>query len=431
MQQETTKRLFKGQLATGCAALALSFAVAAVIWPAWSLTVKSLYTAVAAPGLAAADPKSAGNLVGAVARGTFFWMVINTWIWFTIVLGNYGKTALTTKQPWAGIYYTLIAWSVGVAAFLALISFLGIWWHPFSLAIMFTPQSPEEVHLAFEAWEASNFYALAVIIAQIPMVSLLQKWPFAGKAEKPVDGFGALAMGTALTWIVWMALIVPSFMKLAIGEHQIVTAPFGSWPAFAAFCQAYVIFAIMPVEGAELYPMRLFAKKQPFMGLIGFGIALAAGFAMPAAIKAVVAPLDLLPGAPLDVVAASLELSVIVFMLAWHHLFDDYPNATLIPNTAARVCSRVAIWFGGGTVYGLIWIKSFKLIPYGANDLGLGVPPLGVLAGQFALLMTLLFLNTFFDKWPLVRKVKEPATSAATEASASAGASPGFEAMAK
>lgn len=410
MEQYTVKKIFKSQLGTGFAALALSFVVAALLWPIWSLTIKAIYVSLAGPGLGTADPKQAGQLVGAVARGTFFWMVINTWIWLTLVMGNYGKTTLTTRQPWTGIYYTLLGWLLGVGAFLALISFLGIWWKPFSLAIMFTPRTAEDVQLAFEAWEAANFYALSVIIAQIPLVSLLQKWPFAGKAEKPVDSFGVLAMGIAVTWIVWMAMIVPSWMKLAIGEHQIVAPPFGNWPAFAAFCQAYVIFAIMPVEGGELYPMKLLAKKQPLMGIIGFAIAIAAGFIMPALLRSVVAPLNLVAGAPLDVVVASLELSVIVFMLAWHHLFDDYPSATLVPNTALRVCSRIAIWFGGGTVYGVIWLKTFKLIPYGANDLGMGVPALGVLAGQFALLMTALFLNTFFDKWPLVRRVTEPAT---------------------
>ena len=405
MEHYTVKRTFASQLGTGFAALALSFAVAAVIWPVWSLSVKSIYLALAGPAVTTADPKLAGQLVGSVARGTFFWTVICSWIWLTLVLGNYGKTSLTARQPWSGIWYTLVAWLAGAGAFLVLISFLGIWWRPFSLAIMFTPHSPAEIQLAFEAWESSNFYALAVIIAQIPLVSLLQKWPFAGKAEKPVDSFGVLAMGTAVTWITWMALIVPSWMKLAIGEHQIVTAPFGNWPAFAAFCQAYVIFAIRPVEGGELYPMKLLAKKQPYMGIAGFIIALAAGFIMPPILRAIIAPLNLVTGPPLDVVVSSLELSIIVFMLAWHHLFDDYPSPALVANQAARVCCRIAIWFGGGTVYGVLWVKVYKLIPYGANDLGMGVPALGILAGQFALLMTLLCLNTFFDKWPLVRKV--------------------------
>jgi hypothetical protein len=252
--------------------------------------------------------------------------------------------------------------------------------------------------------EAANFYALAVILAQIPFVSLLQKWPFAGTSKQPTESFGVLSFSTAVTWIVWMALIVPSFMKLSIGEHQIVTQPFGSWPACVAFCQAFIIFSIMPAEGGEHYPMKLFAKKQPLMGIIGLVIALAAGFIMPAIIKSIVSPLNLVPGTPPDVIVASLELSVIVFMLAWHHLFDDYPSAKLIPNTALRVLTRVAIWFIGGGVYGVLWLKTFKILPIGANDLGMGFPTMGILAGQFALLMTILYFNTFFDKWPFVRK---------------------------
>jgi AAT family amino acid transporter len=228
--------------------------------------------------------------------------------------------------------------------------------------------------------------------------------PFAGTSKQPTESFGVLAFSTAVTWIVWMALIVPSFMKLSIGEHLIVAQPFGSWPAFVAFCQAFVIFSIMPVEGAELYPMKLFAKKQPQMAIIGFIIALASGFIMPAILRSIITPLNLVPGTPPDVIVASLELSIIVFMLTWHHLFGDYPNAKLSPNTAIRVLTRIAIWFIGGGVYGVLWLKTFKLLPIGANDLGLGIPTMGILAGQFALLMTILFFNTFLDKWPLVRK---------------------------
>ncbi|HJV67328.1 MAG TPA: hypothetical protein VJ550_16455 [Geomonas sp.] len=405
MEHLETRRTFQGQIGTGCAALALSFAAAAVLWPAWSLAVKALYQTAAAQGLAAADPKLAGQLTAAVARGTFFWMVINTWIWFTLVMGNHGKNAQATRQPWIGIRYTFLALGAGVAAFFALIGFLGLWWTPFSAAVMFTPGNAAEVKLALEGWEASNFYALAVIVAQIPLVSLFQKWPFAGRAEKPMESFATLALGTALTLLAWMAMIVPSWLKLSLGEHPAVTAPFGGWPAFAAFCQAYVIFAIMPVEGGELYPMKLFAKKQPLMGIAGVTIALAAGFIMPPLVKAAAVSLGIGKGLPPDAVAASLELSVIVFMLAWHHLFDDYPGPRLVPNTFLRIACRATAWFGGGAIYGLLWLTYFKSIPFGANDLGMGVPPMGILAGQFAPLMTLLFLNTFFDKWPLVRQV--------------------------
>jgi len=69
-----------------------------------------------------------------------------------------------------------------------------------------------------------------------------------------------------------------------VGEHVVTSQPYGSWPQFVAFCQAFVIFSIMPAEGAESYPMKLFAKKQPYMADYRFIIALAAGFLIPPAI---------------------------------------------------------------------------------------------------------------------------------------------------
>jgi len=404
MTEYTIKRTFGGQLGTGIAALLASFVLAMILWPIWATVMKAIFSITAQQGLTAVEPKVAAQLIGAMVEGSFFWMVINTWIWQTLIMGNYGRGKLTDKQPWAGLWYVLVAWFFGIVAFIVLIGFIGIWWKPFNLAIMLLPKTAEEVSIAYEGWEAANFYALAVILAQIPFASLLHKWPFAGTSKQPTESLGALAFSTVVTYIVWLALIVPSFLHLSLGEHHITSQPFGSWPAFVAFCQAFVIFSIMPAEGAENYPMKLFAKKQPYMAIIGFIIALAAGFTIPPIIKSIIEPLNLVPGTPPFVIVASLELSVIVFMLAWHHLFEDYPSAKLVPNTAARVLTRVAIWFVGGGIYGVLWLKTFKLLPIGANSLGMGFPTMGILAGQFAFLMTLLFLNTFFEKWPLVRK---------------------------
>jgi len=404
MTENNSIRLFKNQLGAGFAALILCFAASLILWPLWSSVAQVLFLGLAYQGLAAAGPELAGKLVGAMVEGSFFWMVINTWIWLTIIMGNYGKTRFTEKQPLAGLSYVLTSIFLGIAAFLLLIGFIGIWWRPFNLAIMFAPVTAADAALSLEGWEASNFFALAVILAQIPFVSLLHKWPFAGTSRQPTESFGVLAFSTLVTYIVWLALIVPSFLHLSIDGEAVTSQPFGSWPAFVAFCQAFVFFAIMPAEGAEQYPMKLFAKKQPCMGLVGFVIALAAGFALPPTIKSIVEPLNLVPGVPVYVVVASLELSAIVFMLAWHHLFDDYPGAQLVPNTAVRVLVRTAIWLGGGLVYGVLWLKTYTLLPIGKNNFGMGFPTMGILAGQFAFLMTLLIFNTYFDKWPLVRK---------------------------
>ena len=140
------------------------------------------------------------------------------------------------------------------------------------------------------------------------------------------------------------------------------------------------------------------------MAIIGLAIALAAGFLLPLGVKAIVEPMNLVPGTPVYVIVASLELSVIIFMLAWHHLFEDWPNAILVPNSAKRVLIRVAIWLAGGIGYGLLWLKTFKSLPIGANSMGMGFTTMGILAGQFAFLMAILLFNTFFDKWPFVRK---------------------------
>jgi len=404
MSEGITIRVFRNQLGTGFAALVLCFVASIILWPLWSVVTQAFFSALAYKGLAAAGPELAGKLVGAMVEGSFFWMVINTWIWLTIIMGNYGKTRFTERQPLTGISYVLTALFLGIVAFLLLIGFIGIWWKPFNLAIMFTPATAADAALSLEGWEASNFFALAVILAQIPFVSLLHKWPFAGTSKQPTEGLGVLAFSTLVTYIVWLALIVPSFLRLFIDGEAVTARPFGSWPAFVAFCQAFVFFAIMPAEGAEQYPMKLFAKKQPCMGMVGFVIALAAGFALPPVIKSIVEPLNLVPGVPVYVVVASLELSVIVFMLAWHHLFDDYPSSQLVPGTAGRVLVRTAVWLGGGLVYGVLWLKTYTLLPIGKNNLGMGFPTMGILAGQFAFLMTLLIFNTYFDKWPLVRK---------------------------
>lgn len=399
-----TKRIINSQLGTGLAAILTCFVLACILWPIWSIVWKGIFASLAAQGLAAVDATVGGKLLQVMVEGSFFWMVINPWVWQTLIMGNYGKDKFGAKQPTAGLWYILVAWFFGIVAYVALIGFIGIWWKPFNLGLMLMPQTAVDVAMAIEGWEAANFLALGVIVAQIPFASLLHKWPFAGTSKPLTEGLGTLGFSTLVTYIFWLALIVPSFLHPTIEGHEITLQPFGSWPAFAAFCQAFVFFAILPAEGGELYPMKLFAKKQPYMAIVGFLIALAAGFIIPPILKSIVAPMNLIPGVPPDAIVASLELSVIVFMLIWHHLFEDYPSAQLVPSTAARVFTRIAIWVVGGSIYGVIWLKTFMLLPYGANNLGMGFPTMGFLAGQFALLMAVLMYNTFMDKWPWVRK---------------------------
>jgi len=405
MSEFVVKRVFKGQLSTGLVALILCFVLSCIFWPIWSTFFKAIFASLAAQGLAEADPKLQGQLLQAMIEGSFFWMVINPWIWQTLVMGNYGKNIFTTKQPQAGIWYTLVAWAVGLIAFFVIIGFLGIWWKPFNLGLMFMPKTAEEVQLAFEGWEVANFFALPVIMAQIPFISLFQKWPFAGTSKQPTEGWGVFFFSTLAVVLVWMATIMPSFWtNLSLGHEVIVDRPMGGWTTWLAFCEWFIVLCLVPAEGGEGYPMKFFAKKQPWMGIAGLIIAIVGGLILAKGLRGVLAPID--PALPPDAIVASIGLSVVVCMLAWHHLFDDYPTAAMVPNTAARVLARVVIWLVLGFGLGTLWIKFLAKIPFGANStfLGLNYPTMGMIAGQFAMLMTLLFFNTFFDKWPLVRK---------------------------
>ena len=51
--------------------------------------------------------------------------------------------------------------------------------------------------------------------------------------------------------------------SLALGHHEIVAPPFGNWPAFIAFCQAYVISPLCQWRGGAFYPMRFLRKGNP------------------------------------------------------------------------------------------------------------------------------------------------------------------------
>jgi AAT family amino acid transporter len=130
-------------------------------------------------------------------------------------------------------------------------------------------------------------------------------------------------------------------------------------------------------------------------------------FVMRAALRVVLGPLDLLNGQPVDTVVTSLVLSVITVGLTWHHQFFDFPDKEKMPNEVPRVLTRLLIVLVLGTVFGVFWMKTYVYLPFGANDMGLGYPTLGLIAGQFLYMMPMLFLNTFFDKWPLTKIVAE------------------------
>ena len=406
----TVCRKFNSKLVTGLVGVVLCFLYAMIYWPVWAFAAKALISTTAAKGLSAVDAKIADKFIATFAEGTFFWCSINAWIWQTLIFGNFGKYIHGELQPRAGIWYTGLSFVCGSLAYLIIVSFLGLWWKPFNICLMFAPQNAADLHLAMEGWEASNFYVLPVIIAQIPFVSLFQKKPWVGTLKPPLDGLAVMMTSSFFALLVWVGLFIPSFFHLQIAGHAITSQPFGSWPAVLAFCQGFIFWFLMPAEGGENYPYRLITSKQPWMGLSGLIIALiCGGFLMPMLYTSLIAAFSINPAVNPNITAASLELSLIVFMLCWHHLFDDYPGADIEPNVGKRVLTRMAIWVVGGSIFGFSWLKIYKYLPFAGTDLGMGYPVMGILAGQFALLMVFLYFNTAFDKWPLVwKEAKRP-----------------------
>lgn len=405
MEEFVIKRRIKHPLILGFAALFACMAFTAIYWPLWGSLVGVIAHKLAGTGLETVEPAVAHKFVDVFAEGTFFWMVINGWCWTCLAFGLYGKYKRSNQQPYAGFRYLGLTMLIGAAAFVAFAGFLGMWWKPFSFSILFTPQTAEQVQLAIIGWNAINFFTLAILLCNIPSVAVFHKWPFAGSLKAPWDGFGVFMFGTVAALIVWIAIIVPSFMKFSLLGEEIISQPFGTWPAFLAFCQGFLFLMLFPAEGGEGYPNRLFSKKQPLQAIFGLTLAIISGFVLPKIVASIIAPFDLLPGQPVELVTASLILSWVLILLTWHHLFDDYPGANLVPNTAARVLVRAAIVVGVGSIYGVVWLKTFHLLPFGGNNLGLGFPVMGVIAGQFAWVMPVVILNTFFDKWPFAYRV--------------------------
>jgi len=102
---------------------------------------KSIILAFGAPGPQEVDAKTAGKFVPVFAEATFFWMIINAWIWQALRFGGYGKYSLTDRLPWGGIWYFVVGLAVGVVGCLVVVGLSGIWWKPFSMATLFIPQT--------------------------------------------------------------------------------------------------------------------------------------------------------------------------------------------------------------------------------------------------------------------------------------------------
>ncbi|MBO0477130.1 hypothetical protein DOK76_08605 [Vagococcus sp. DIV0080] len=408
MSEFVMKKRIKHPLLSGLLSVVVIVLVASIGWILWSNIWKMIILAIGGSAISSLSPEVQGHFLKESVEGTFFWIVISTWVWFTLNMGNYGKYTKTTKQPQAGLRYTGLAFLSGIVGFALFVTFLGIWWEPFSWQVLFRPVDEAQAHLAIKGWSAINFFALSVILAQIPLASLFGKYPFSKHSKEPWSvAFGTLSLGLFLALFNWITFIVPSFISLQTEGVAVTTQPFGAWPTALAWCQLFIFFFLIPAEGGEGYPQKLITSKQPYSGLIGLGIAAGLAFLLLPVLRSVLTPLaESVQIAP-DLAVASFVLTIINVLLTWHHHFDDYPNKELVPSVAGRVLAQLGIVIVIGAILGVLWIKYVGLWPFGGNDLGLGHPMLGIMGGQFVYMMPMLFMNTFFDKWPMAKSVQK------------------------
>ena len=408
MSEFVMKKRINHPLLSGLLSVVVIVLVASIGWILWSNIWKMIILAIGGSAVSSLSPEVQGHFLKESVEGTFFWIVISTWVWFTLNMGNYGKYAKTTKQPQAGLRYTGLAFLSGIVGFALFVTFLGLWWEPFSWQVLFRPVDEAQAHLAIKGWSAINFFALSVILAQIPLASLFGKYPFSKHSKEPWSvAFGTLSLGLFLALFNWIVFIVPSFISLQTEGVAVTTQPFGAWPTALAWCQLFIFFFLIPAEGGEGYPQKLITSKQPYSGLIGLGIAAGLAFLLLPVLRSVLTPLaESVQIAP-DLAVASFVLTIINVLLTWHHHFDDYPNKELVPSVAGRVLAQLGIVIVIGAILGVLWIKYVGLWPFGGNDLGLGHPMLGIMGGQFVYMMPMLFMNTFFDKWPMAKSVQK------------------------
>lgn len=408
MEKYVMEKRSKNPIISGILSVIVIVLVASIGWIIWSNLWKMILLAIGGSQVANLSGEVKGHFLKEAVEGTYFWIIISTWVWFTLNMGNYGKYAKTTKQPQAGMRYTGLAFLSGIIGFSLFVTFLGLWWEPFSWQLLFRPGNDIEGLLAIKGWAAINFFALSVILAQIPLASLFGRYPFSKYTKEPwAIAFGTLFLGLFLALLNWIAFIVPSFLTLQLDGVDITTAPFGSWPTALAWCQLFIFFFLLPAEGGEGYPQKLVTTKQPVSGLIGLVIAVIGASIFLPLLRNLLTPLansvELAP----DLAVASFVLTIINVLLTWHHHFDDYPNQSVMPSVFKRIMSQLVIVLVIGSILGILWIKYVHVWPFGGNDLGIGHPMLGIMGGQFVYMMPMLFMNTFFDKWPVARSIKQ------------------------
>lgn len=411
------KKRIENPLLNGVLSVIIALLVATIGWTVWSQFFMAIFKLIAGAPLQNAPAVLRDKFLLDAVEGTFFWMVICPWVWYTLNLGNFGKYKKTTKQPIAGIRYTLMAMATGAVLFFGFALLMGYSWEPFRLNILFTPQNNEEIALAIKGWGAINFFTLSVNLCQIPLAALFNKYPFAKHAPESAwaNAFGTLFLGLLIALLNWNSVILPSFMQMSttlVVEGQeivrtITTQPFGSWTYTLSWAQLFIFFFLIPAEGGEMYPQKLITTKQPWSGLVGFAIAMIASLTLFPVLKELLLPLANHVGLDPNLAVGSLALTGINVMLTWHHHFYDYPGEDIQSSLVKRLLTRAAVVLIGGTVLGIFWILFMTKMPFGGNNMGLGHPMLGILGGQFVYMMPMLYMNTFFDKYPVTKSVEK------------------------
>ena len=150
MKEFVMEKRIKNPLLSGIISVILIVLIASVFWVLWSNIWKMIILAIGGSSVASLSEEVLGHFLKESVEGTFFWIVISTWVWFTLNMGNYGKYAKSTKQPTAGIRYTGLAFLSGIVGFAIFVTFLGLWWEPFSWQVLFRPVDDTQALLAIK-----------------------------------------------------------------------------------------------------------------------------------------------------------------------------------------------------------------------------------------------------------------------------------------
>lgn len=409
MTEFINKRRFDNEFVNGIVSFISVFIIANIFWVVFSQIFNFIFTLISGSALANLSPDLAAGWRTVAVEGAFFWLVITPWIWMALNLGNPGKYDKGYSQPMVGIRYFFRSMLWGLIAFLVFTIFLGFWWEPFSLTYIFRPENDAAAAIAIKSFTALNFFALASILAQIPAVSLFGKWPAQLFTDDPkAIGFINFSLSLAVAILVWLGIMIPGFMEpLEFMGQAITRNPWGGWHGELAWFQLFILLFLIPAEGFGLYPQRFVTTKQPWSGLVGFAIALAGAFILHPVLRSILQPIaDAAGVADGDLMVASFALGVINALLTWHQLFKDYPSLEKAGgNEAKRHLTQLAYVLVFGTIAGLVWPFIYKSLPLAGNDLGLGHPTLGLIAGHFVYMMPMLFTGTGFDLWPINQNV--------------------------